>query len=131
MAPLAGGGAAIVWQVADQPLFVQHIGADGVALPAQFASDLTAPGRALVAIAGLPDGGSVVAWVSLRDHNVYARRHAGGGTPLGPQTRINLTTTPTNATEIMVLADGSFVIAWDVGSARYARTFAAGGLVAP
>ena len=131
MAPLAGGGAAIAWQVQNQPVSVQHISASGVALPAQVASSLTSPNRALVTIAGLPDGGSVVAWVELFGGNVYARRFAADGTPRGPQTRINLVTTPTNATEILVLADGRFTIAWDIGGSRYARTFPAGGLVAP
>ena len=124
MAPLAGVGAAIVWQVRNGPVFVQHIDASGIALPAQVASTLASPGVALVAIAGLPDGGSVAAWYETGG-NVYARRFAADGTPVGPQTRINLTTSPTNGAEIMVLADGSFVIAWDVGSTRYARTFPA------
>lgn len=136
IAPLAGGGAALVWQVQNQPVFVQHISPSGVALPAQVASSLSLPGRAFVSIAGLPDGGSVVAWVEIPVGGfgarvAYARRFAVDGTPMGPQTRVNLTTTPTNATEIMVLADGRFMIAWDVGSTRYARTFPAGGLVAP
>lgn len=131
MTPLAGGGAAIVWQVQNQPVSVQHITASGVALPAQVASSLSSPNRAQVKVAGLPDGGSVVAWVELFGGNVYARRHAADGTPRGPQTRINLVTTPTNATEVMVLADGSFTIAWDVGASRYARTFPASGLAAP
>lgn len=131
MAPLAGGGAAIVWQVQNQPVSVQHISAAGVAQPAQVASSLATPNRAVVTVAGLPDGGSVVAWVELSGGNVYARRYAADGTPRGPQTRINLVTMPTYATEIMVLADGRFTIAWDVGSSRYARTFPAGGLVAP
>jgi hypothetical protein len=129
MAPLAGGGAAIVWQVRDGPVFVQHITASGVALPAQVASSLASPVfYALVANAGLPDGGSVVAWYETDSHNVYARRFAADGSPLGPQTRINLATTPTYGAYIMVLADGSFTIAWDVGSTRYARTFPASGL---
>jgi hypothetical protein len=131
IAPLAGGGAAIVWQVRGEPVFVQHITAAGLALPAQVASDPVPPFYGFVANAGLPDGGSVVAWFDLAAHNVYARRFAADGTPMGPQTRINLTTTPTSGTEIMVLADGSFTITWDVGSARYGRTFAADGLVAP
>jgi hypothetical protein len=127
MAPLSGGGAAIVWQVRNGPVFVQHIAASGVALPAQVASSLASPAVALVAIAGLPDGGSVVAWFETGG-NVYARRYAADGSPLGAQTRVNLVTAPTNGTEIMVLADGSFSIAWDVGSTRYARTFPASGL---
>jgi hypothetical protein len=127
MAPLVGGGAAIVWQVRNGPVMVQHITASGLAMPAQVASSIGSPGVALVAISGLPDGGSVVAWFETGG-NVYARRFAADGSPLGSQTRINLTTTPTNGTEIMVLGDGSFTIAWDVGSTRYARTFPAGGL---
>lgn len=131
MAPTAGGGAAIVWQVANQPVYVQHITAAGAALPAQVASSLATPNRALVTNAGLPDGGSVAAWFELGG-NVYARRFAADGTPLGPQTRINLSTTPAGGTEVMVLADGSFSISWLVGSnTRYARTFAANGLTAP
>lgn len=136
IAPLAGGGAAIVWQVQNKPVFVQHISAAGVALPAQIASNLSAPGRAFVSIAGLPDGGSVAAWTEVPVGGVgarvvYARRFAADGTPMGPQTRVNLTTTPTNVTEIMALADGRFMIAWDVSSSRYARIFPADGLIAP
>jgi hypothetical protein len=127
MAPLAGGGAAIVWQVRNGPVYVQHIDASGIAMPAQVASSLASPNVALDAIAGLPDGGSVAAWFETGG-NVYARRFAADGTPVGSQTRINLTTTPTSGTEIMVLPDGSFTIAWDVGSTRYARTFPANGL---
>ena len=131
MAPTAGGGAAIVWQVANQPVYVQHITAAGAALPAQVASSLATPNRALVTNAGLPDGGSVAAWFELGG-NVYARRFAADGTPLGPQTRINLSTTPAGGAEVMVLADGSFSISWLVGSnTRYARTFPANGLTAP
>lgn len=130
MAPLAGGGAAIVGQVVDGPVIVQHVTASGVALASQVASSIGSPHRALVAIAGLPDGGSVVAWLELGG-NVYARRFAADGTPVGPQTRVNLVTTPTAGTEILLLADGSFSIAWDVGSTRYARVFPPSGLVAP
>jgi hypothetical protein len=130
MAPLAGGGAAIVGQVQNGPVIVQHITASGVALAPQVASSMGSPNRALVANAGLPDGGSIVAWLELGG-NVYARRFAADGTPVGPQTRVNLITTPTAGTEILVLADGSFMIAWDVGSTRYARTFPAGGLQMP
>jgi hypothetical protein len=130
IAPLAGGGAALVWQVLNGPVMVQHITAAGVALPAQVASSLTSPSRTLVAIAGLPDGGSLVAWFEFGG-NVYARRFAADGTSLGPQTRINLATTPSNGTEILVLADGGFVIAWDVGGTRYARSFPANGLLGP
>jgi hypothetical protein len=130
MAPLAGGGAVIVGQVQGGPVVVQHISESGVALPAQVASSLGAPNRALVAVAGLPDGGSVVAWFELGG-NVYARRFAADGSPVGPQTRINQATTPTGGTEILVLSDGSFAIAWDVGSTRYARKYPANGLVAP
>jgi hypothetical protein len=130
MAPLAGGGAVVVGQVQGGPVVVQNIDASGAARPAQVASSLGSPDRALVAVGGLPDGGSVVAWLELGG-NVYARRFAADGTPVGGQTRINQVTTPTAGTEIMVLADGSFAIAWDVGSTRYARTFPANGLAAP
>lgn len=134
MTPLAGGRVALAWQVQNQPVFVQYITAAGVALPAQVASSLGTPNRALLAIAGLPDGGSVVAWDEpfngVPGGTIYARRYGADGTAVGPQTRINMTTTPTTGTEILVLADGSFIIAWDVDSTRYGRTFPAGGLIA-
>lgn len=134
MAPLAGGGAAIVGHVLDGPVVVQHISASGVALPVQVASSLGSPGRAIVTSAGLPDGGSVVAWAELFGGNVYARRYAADGMPVGQQTRINQVTTARTGTQILVFADGRFAISWDVGSTtltRHSRTFPANGLVAP
>lgn len=129
MAPLAGGGAAIVGQVLDGPVAVQHISASGVALPAQVASSLGSPGRALVTIAGLPVGGSVVAWTEIFGGNVYARRYAADGTPVGQQIRINQFTTARTGTQILVFADGRFAISWESSTlTRYSRTFPANGL---
>jgi len=78
MAPLAGGGAALVWQLSAQPVFIQFISAAGIPLPAQVASDAAPSSFALVAVAGLPDGGAVVAWTELGGP-VFARRYAADG----------------------------------------------------
>ena len=132
-APLAGAGAVLVWQLRGQPLFVQFITGTGIAMPAQRASDAAPSFYALSSVAGLPDGGAVVTWTDLAAGQAYARRYGADGTPRGPQTRLNLVTTPTgSAPQIVVRDDGSFTISWDVTTGgRYARTFAANGLTAP
>jgi hypothetical protein len=133
--PLAGGGAVMVWAVPHQHLMVQQFAPDGTPLAALIVNDATAsPGFTLSAVAGLPDGGYVAAWVEVGG-NVYARRYAANGSPVGEQTRINVFTTSNAGPAVVVLPDGSFTISWSgVGTdgvrATYARTFPANALVA-
>ena len=67
---------------------------------------------------------------------LYARRYAADGTPLGPQTRVNLvTTSPSSPMAVLARPDGGFTIEWSgVGSdgvrRNYARVFPANGLIA-
>jgi hypothetical protein len=88
----------------------------------------------LAGVAGLADGGYVVAWLEAGE--VHARRFSAGGSPAGTETRINLATTAAERPiAVVATADGGFMITWSgVGTdgirRNYARTFPANGLLA-
>lgn len=137
IAPLAGGGAVIVWLRDTFPYVrVQQLAPDGTPLgSARIVDDSTslAPTHNAPAVAGLPDGGYVVAWIEAGE--VHARRFAANGTPAGAETRINLVTTSVQPpVAVMAMAGGSFTISWSgVGAdginKDYARVFPANGLL--
>ncbi len=89
----------------------------------------TAPanGHAAGAVAGLADGGYVVAWIEVGE--VHARRFAADGTPAGGETRVNLVTTSVEAPlDVVAMAGGGFMITWSgVGTdgvrSNYGRLF--------
>lgn len=135
-APLAGGGAVLVWQFGVATAFMQQLAPDGTPLTSPRSVDDSIPGaggHSAPSAAGLPDGGYVVAWVEAGE--VHARRFAADGTPLGTETRINLaTTSPQGPTTVVPMASGGFMIAWSgVGAdgtrANYGRVFPANGLL--
>lgn len=129
-APLAGGGAVLVWDVLSGPVQEQPITAAGLALPADHANDTsTSQTAAVPAVAGLPGGGYVVVWNPLPGGNVFARRYANDGTPVSAPTRVDLGTGSTRNPAVVALSDGSFVVSWIDGSgSRIERTFPADGL---
>lgn len=133
LAPLAGGGAVMAWQVPGDLLQEQPFMAAGLPYPAQVVDSLpTTPHFINYSASGLPGGGYVVAWVDGNDRNVYARRYALDGTPVSARTRINLVTTNAVHSDIVALPDGRFMVSWLAGNGvRYARTFPADGLTAP
>lgn len=61
--------------------------------------------------------------------DIYARRYARGGVPLGPAFRVNAATAgEQRRPSVGVAADGSFVVAWDTNTQTVAaRRFAADG----
>lgn len=138
LAPLAGGGAVMVWRRDSFPyVLVQQLAPDASPLAgAKTVDDSTSasPTHQSPAVAGLPDGGYVVAWIEAGD--VHARRFAANGTPAGDETRINLVTTAVQPPIAVVpMASGGFMISWSgVGAdgvrRNYARLFPANGLLA-
>jgi hypothetical protein len=134
--PLAGGGAVMAWSVQGQLLQVQQFAPDGTPLPARSVNDATGSlNFAFPSVAGLAGGGYVVAWTELGGSDVYARRYAADGTPLSPQTRVNLVTTGAQGGFVIALPDGGFMIVWSgVGAdgvrRNYARRFPSNGLLA-
>jgi hypothetical protein len=137
IAPLAGGGAVIVWLRDTFPYVrVQQLAPDGTPLAsARIVDDSTslAPTHNAPAVAGLPGGGYVVAWIETGE--VHARRFAANGTPAGAETRVNLVTTSVQPPiAVAAMAGGSFTISWngvgaDGTNKNYARVFPANGLL--
>ncbi|MBM3486122.1 MAG: hypothetical protein FJX67_05750 [Alphaproteobacteria bacterium] len=92
-------------------------------------------------VAGLKDGGFVVAWQSaFQDgpgYGVFAQRYAADGTRIGDEFRVNtITAGQQQAPAIVGLPDGGFFIAWETesldgdGFAIAGRRFDAAGLAA-
>lgn len=138
IAPLAGGGAVMVWLRDTLPYVrVQQLAPDAApAGSARTVDDSTspAPTHKAPAVAGLPDGGYVVAWVEAGE--VHARRFAASAAPAGEESRIDRVTTAVQPPIAVVpMAAGGFMISWsglgtDGVRKTYARLFPAGGLLA-
>jgi hypothetical protein len=123
IAGLSGGAFVVAWE-ADEPdgtaVYVQrYTGATrargrsraGKAMPE------TANASARPAVAGLADGGFVVAWASRRGggtgFDVYARRYAANAKPAGAELRVNRRTANRQLEpSVAALADGGFVVTW-------------------
>jgi hypothetical protein len=142
LAPLANGGAVIVWLAPESFLtstryvHVLQLGPD--ATPSGTAiivdgSTVPATPHIAPAAAALPDGGFVVAWIEAGE--VHARRFSASGAPAGPETRVNLITTAAEGpTDVVALGGGGFMISWsglgpDGIRSNYSRLFSAGGLL--
>lgn len=107
LAALSNGGAAVAWelQVARFPIITRLVLApDGAPLGSQqlFADGVTP------SIAGLADGGFVIAWFT--QSSVNAQRFGPDGSPRGPAT--NLTSTAAAGTSVVALPWGGFLIGW-------------------
>jgi hypothetical protein len=137
VAPLAGGGAVMVWLRDTLPYVrVQQLAPNAAPLASPSSVDDStpvAPEHNGPAVAGLPDGGYVVAWIEAGE--VHARRFAADGAALGEETRINLATTAVQApVDVIARVDGGFMISWsgvDADGVRknHARVFPRGGLL--
>jgi hypothetical protein len=141
--PLAGG-AVIAWvqRAATslhpvQGIMVQRLATDGTPLGSATMIDesgLSPEAYGSTAVAGLPDGGYVVAWIGGGE--VHARRFAADGTPAGTETLVNLVTTAAQGpVAVVVMVSGGFMVTWSgVGTdgirRNYARRFPANGLLA-
>lgn len=137
IASLAGGGAAMVWLRDTFPYVrVQRLAPNAAPLADPGVVDDStpvAPEHSAPAVAGLPDGGYVVAWIEAGE--VHARRFAADGAPLGEETLVNLVTTAVQApVDAIAMAGGGFMISWSAVGAdgvrrNYGRVFQAGGLL--
>ncbi|MBK7954247.1 MAG: hypothetical protein IPK02_09950 [Candidatus Accumulibacter sp.] len=93
------------------------------------------------AVAKLSGGGYVVVWNSSSGQDgsadgVYAQRYSGSGVAVGPEFRVNTTTSNSQGDPAVVgLSDGSFVVTWadsngtdGSSSGVYAQRVSAGGV---
>ncbi|MDQ3059187.1 MAG: hypothetical protein M3R45_06625 [Pseudomonadota bacterium] len=140
LAALAGGGAVVTWADERSGLYVhaRRLATDGAPLGEAFIVDgstLASPGLApqtASSVAGMPDGGYVVAWLGP-DGAIYGRRFAADGSPLGSVTRLNKAAS--DALGPTVGASGSgFAVTWNApapsgGTIAYIRFFDASGLL--
>ena len=102
----------------DNDVYARLFDASGAARGGEFRVNTTLPGRQMVpAVAMAPDGRFVVAWVEDAEGSawdVYARRFAADGSPLGNPFRVNVFTAFLQVNPSVAMgADGSFVVAWD------------------
>lgn len=117
--------------------------AAALAAPAQDAefpiNSYTAGDQQRPAVARAPGGGFVVVWDSDEQDgslgDVYARRYAADGAPLGDEFRVNTTARNRQyAPRVAIDADGGFVVGWlsnaqnGVGLSIYARRYDATGV---
>lgn len=128
VAALAGGGAVMVWLRQAFPYVrAQQLAPNAAPLAgARIVDDSTplAPAHEAAAVAGLPDGGYVVAWIEAG--KVHARRFAASGTAAGEETRINrVTTSAQSPLAVVAMADGGFMISWSgLGADGVRRNYA-------
>ena len=109
LAALADGGAAVAWTTAIDQRFpiatMLRLGPDGAAIGTpQLLADGSMPG-----IAGLTDGGFIMAWAL---DTVSGRRFGADGTPLGPFAQISQETTRATQTSVVSLPWGGFLVGW-------------------
>jgi hypothetical protein len=116
VAGLAGGGFVITWQEGNQSnIYGKVFGSDGTPITNEFRiskphqQDQFSP-----SVAGLKEGGFVVAWNSIgSDRDIYAQRYHSDGSRAGGEFRIGVQTDHAQRdTSVAALADGGFVVVW-------------------
>jgi len=144
-AGLANGNLAVVWTSTGQEgatnyggIFAQILSSEGDRIGGEFHVNQFLPANQRgAAVAGLPDGRFVVAWISemqrtSRTVDIYARLFNASGTPVGAEFLVNASTNICAAPSIAVAASGKYTIVWDETSVSvpangmdvFARTFA-------
>jgi hypothetical protein len=137
VAALSDGGYVITWSLQHSnfsrtyPIYARRFAADGTPMGVEQAvNSVSGFEQFQSVVAGLGDGGYVVAWIRIQDgHNdVFARRYTAAGTASGPEQQVS---TGDNALypAIAAVAGGGYVIAWS-GANIYARHFTVAGLPA-
>lgn len=128
VAALAGGGFVVVWHSQEQDgdgygVYGQRFAANGARVGSEFAiNTTTAEPQWFPVVAGLADGGFVVAWQSgymwspndEPQMDLYGQRFAADGSPIGGEFRINaFDERDQTGAVIQPLADGGYLIAWN------------------
>lgn len=120
------GNFIVVWseyQYGPRDVFGQRYAASGAPLGPEFRVNAYAGGSSGPAVATDPSGNFVVAWGDAFSGSppapgISARRFAPSGAPLGPDFRVNSSTTVGNfLPAVAVDAAGNFAIVWTIASA--------------
>lgn len=123
IASLTDGGFVITWQSADQDgsyygIYAQRYKSSNEAYDSEFrVNSYTTKDQKAPTIAGLSDGGFVIAWQSA-DHDgswdgIYAQRYTSSSEVYGVEFQVNTYTTGyQDAPAISGLSDGGYVITW-------------------
>ncbi len=139
IASLSDGGYVVVWQSANQDgsswgVYGQRFDAAGAPVGSEFlVNTATSDAQEWPVVAGLSDGGYVVAWQSANQDGsswgVYGQRYDADGAAVGDEFLVN--DSGTGASEerssIVGLADGGFIIVWKASSEIYSQRFDADG----
>jgi len=122
VAGLSNGRHVIVWSSYDQDgsdygVYGQLHNADGTFLGSEFQlNTFTTNAQYLPRVAALQDGEFIVAWQTVGQYDgwdIYARRYAADGTPLGGEALLNNTTSSTqDQPSLSGRNDGSYVASW-------------------
>ena len=121
---LNDGGYIIAWESDNQDgdgygVYTQRYDAAGAPVGGETqVNTTTASNQHSPTIAGLNDGGYVIAWTSGSQdgdgNGVYMQRYDNAGVPLGSETQVNTTTIEDQDTAaVTVLQNGDFVITWE------------------
>ena len=123
VASLSGGGFVIAWNnkgsaSGNFKVAAQRYNADGSAAGDEFqVNTYGASQQFSPSISGFPDGGFVITWNSLDQDGdssgVYGQRYNADGSKEGGEFRVNDQTNGSQSDpSVSVLADGSFIAAW-------------------
>jgi hypothetical protein len=136
MAKLADGGYVVVWsspapEGGSTSVYAQRYAADGTPVGGETRiSTNTANDQAQPSVAGLADGGYVIAWASLNSSGtadgsgtgIYLQRFAADGLLVGIEQQVNsVSLLSQSAPQVAGLTGGGYVVSWlfskDIGNA--------------
>jgi hypothetical protein len=122
VAGLSDGGFVVAWQSQGQDgsgygIYAQRFSNRGVKVGGEFRVNTTTAGnQQQPTIAGLNDGGFIVAWASpdRSGYGIYAKRYDTSGAAAGGEFRVNATAAATQQQPTVArLVKGGFVVAWE------------------
>ena len=135
VAGLTGGGFVVVWASRSQDghlhgIYGQRYNAAGAPAGVEFPVNSAAEGNQdFPSVAGLSDGGFVVAWQSNNiGFPIFGQRYSATGAPLGDEFKVNTATCNNHLPAVAGLDKGEFVVAWDTTHAVWGQRF---GGIAP
>ncbi len=138
IAALTGGGYVITWR-SGSDVFARRYDASGAPLgPDVLINTYTDAGgtRSMPAVAGLSDGGFVIAWMSqfqdaARSVGIYMQRFDAAGNRVGAETLVSMGNFTSLNPAVAALGGGGFAITWESmtpeGTVIVARQFGPNG----